>query len=37
MKWKAKRPLYSVLHSEKGIHLPTIENALLRYFEEKIH
>jgi dTDP-4-dehydrorhamnose reductase len=37
MKWKAKRPLYSVLHSERGILLPTIENALHRYFEEKIY
>lgn len=37
MKWKAKRPRYSVLHSEKGIQLPTIENALHRFFEEKIY
>lgn len=37
MKWKAKRPLYSVLHSEKGIHLPALENALHRFFEEKTY
>lgn len=37
MKWKAKRPHYSVLHSEKGIQLPTLENALHRFFEEKIY
>lgn len=30
---KAKRPFYSVLQSEKGIKLPTLENALQRYFE----
>lgn len=32
---KAPRPVYSVLKSEKGIILPTIENALSRYFEAK--
>lgn len=37
MKWKAKRPLYSVLHSERGIQLPALENALNRFFEEKIY
>lgn len=37
MKWKANRPLYSVLHSEKGIQLPALENALNRFFEEKIY
>lgn len=37
MKWKAKRPMYSVLHSEKGMKLPSLENALHRYFEEKIY
>jgi len=31
--WKAKRPLYSALRSEKGIKLPTLSNALERYFE----
>jgi dTDP-4-dehydrorhamnose reductase len=30
---RAKRPQYSVLQSEKGIKLPTLENALQRYFE----
>lgn len=29
----AARPLYSVLHSERGILLPTLENALDRYIE----
>jgi dTDP-4-dehydrorhamnose reductase len=33
MRLKAKRPYYSVLQSEKGIKLPTLENALQRYFE----
>lgn len=37
MKWKAKRPLYSVLHSEKGVQLPALENALNRFFEDKIY
>jgi dTDP-4-dehydrorhamnose reductase len=31
--WKAKRPLFSALRSEKGIKLPTLSNALERYFE----
>lgn len=35
MELKAPRPLYSVLKSEKGIILPTLENALSRYFEAK--
>ncbi len=30
----AKRPLYSVLESEKGIKLPAIDDALERYFYE---
>jgi dTDP-4-dehydrorhamnose reductase len=33
MYWKAKRPSYSALTSEKGIKLPTLDNALERYFE----
>jgi dTDP-4-dehydrorhamnose reductase len=33
MYWKAKRPRYSALISEKGITLPTLEDALKRYFE----
>jgi dTDP-4-dehydrorhamnose reductase len=32
---KALRPKYSVLKSEKGISLPTLDNALRRYFEER--
>ena len=35
MGWKARRPLYSVLQSEKGILLPPLENALDRYFEHQ--
>jgi len=31
MEFNAPRPLYSVLKSEKGIILPTLENALSRY------
>jgi dTDP-4-dehydrorhamnose reductase len=31
--WKARRPVYSVLQSEKGLKLPTLHNALERYFE----
>ena len=36
MGWKAKRPLYSVLKSDKGINLPLLDNALNRYFEFRI-
>lgn len=36
MNWKAKRPLYSVLGSQKGGKLPSVENALERYFQEQI-
>ena len=35
LNWKAPRPKFSVLKSEKGIVLPSIENALMRYFEER--
>ncbi|HUR11094.1 MAG TPA: family 1 glycosylhydrolase [Flavitalea sp.] len=35
MNWRAARPYYSVLRSEKGILLPSLENALKRFFEEK--
>jgi hypothetical protein len=35
MDWKAKRPLFSVLRSEKGIKLPALDNALVRYFEQR--
>lgn len=31
----ALRPLFSVLGSEKGVLLPSLENALQRYFDEK--
>ncbi|RYY30837.1 MAG: NAD-dependent epimerase/dehydratase family protein [Chitinophagaceae bacterium] len=36
MCWKARRPLYSVLESGKGIKLPLLEDALHRYFENRI-
>jgi dTDP-4-dehydrorhamnose reductase len=35
LKQKALRPKYSVLRSEKGIELPTFENAFRRFFNEK--
>ena len=35
MGWKAKRPLYSVLQSDKGIKLPQLDNALDRFFEQR--
>jgi dTDP-4-dehydrorhamnose reductase len=34
--WRAVRPTYSVLKSDKGMTLPSLENAVDRYFEEKI-
>jgi dTDP-4-dehydrorhamnose reductase len=36
MGWKAKRPLYSVLESGKGVKLPALENAVDRYFEQRV-
>lgn len=36
MEWKARRPGYSVLQSDKGIQLPSIQHAIDRFFEEKI-
>ena len=36
MGWKAKRPLYSVLQSDKGIKLPPLHNALDRFFETRL-
>jgi dTDP-4-dehydrorhamnose reductase len=36
MGWKARRPVYSVLQSEKGIKLPRLENALDRYFHHRL-
>lgn len=35
MALKARRPLYSVLESNKGVKLPLLENALQRYFEDQ--
>ena len=35
LNWRAARPKYSVLKSEKGIVLPTLDNALMRYFDER--
>lgn len=35
MGWKAQRPLYSALKSDKGIILPVLDNALERFFEYK--
>lgn len=35
MEWKARRPFYSVLESEKGMKLPCLENAIDRYFFNK--
>jgi len=34
--WKAKRPAYSALQSQKGIKLPSLQHAIERFFEEKI-
>jgi dTDP-4-dehydrorhamnose reductase len=36
MEQQAKRPHYSVLQSGRGIHLPSFDHALDRYFQEKI-
>jgi dTDP-4-dehydrorhamnose reductase len=33
--WRAKRPGYSALKSDKGIQLPTLSQAIDRFFEEK--
>jgi dTDP-4-dehydrorhamnose reductase len=35
--WVAKRPGYSVLRSDKGIKLPSLSNAIERFFVEKIN
>lgn len=35
MNWPAPRPRYSVLSSERGLRLPSLENALQRYFHER--
>ncbi len=34
MAFKAPRPLYTVLNTEKGLHLPNLEDAIERYFRE---
>jgi dTDP-4-dehydrorhamnose reductase len=36
MRWRAKRPVYSALQSNRGVNLPKFENALQRFFDEKI-
>ncbi|MGZ8539045.1 MAG: family 1 glycosylhydrolase [Chitinophagaceae bacterium] len=36
MGWKAKRPLYSVLQSDKGVKLPRLDDALDRFFEQRL-
>lgn len=35
LNWTAKRPSYSALKSEKGMMLPTLDDALSRFFEEQ--
>ena len=35
MKYPASRPAYSVLKSEKGMHLPVLDNALERFFFDR--
>ena len=35
LNWKAPRPKYSVLYTERGVWLPSLENALARYFSER--
>jgi dTDP-4-dehydrorhamnose reductase len=35
MGWVAPRPYYSVLKTEKGLELPSLENALERFFKEQ--
>ena len=34
MQWQARRPLYSALKNDKGINLPSLENAVGRFFKE---
>ena len=36
MKWKATRPAFSALESEKGIKLASLQSAIDCFFEEKI-
>jgi dTDP-4-dehydrorhamnose reductase len=35
MQYQAPRPYYSVLKSEKGMHLPVLDNALERFFYDR--
>jgi dTDP-4-dehydrorhamnose reductase len=35
MGWVAPRPYYSVLKTEKGLELPSLDNALERFFNEQ--
>lgn len=35
LNWTAKRPQYSALKSEKGMMMPTLDNALSRFFDEQ--
>jgi dTDP-4-dehydrorhamnose reductase len=35
LNWKAPRPSYTVLTTERGFELPSLENALNRYFTEQ--
>ena len=37
MNFKARRPLFSALQSNKGIKLPSLEDALERYFRHQPH
>jgi len=36
MGWKARRPLYSVLQTEKAVSMPTLDHAIQRYLEQRI-
>lgn len=36
MEWKAKRPAYSAMQSNKGIKLPLLHHAIEQFFQEKI-
>jgi dTDP-4-dehydrorhamnose reductase len=37
MHWNAIRPAYSALQSDKGIKLPSLQHAIIQYFQEKIN
>ncbi|MEJ7646410.1 MAG: family 1 glycosylhydrolase [Chryseolinea sp.] len=36
MNWKAKRPLYSVLQSGKGVRLPTLDHAIEDFYNQMV-